>query len=126
MSNVIWLTAKPDQLTPALSTDVRLGLTVLYSVLYGLLFVIIFVQLWMIYCNKHRLLSFQTTFLFLCLIWSALRIELFSFYFRNCDLANRLPFFWYWLLYCCPVCLQFIILCLLVTFFAQVCFTLFF
>jgi hypothetical protein len=114
------VTLMPEPLVPALSTEVQLGLTVLYIVLYGLLFIIVFVQLWMIYCYKHRLLSYQTTFLFLCLFWSALRVELFSFYFRNSDLANNLPCFWYWLLYCCPICLQFTTLCLMVAFFSQV------
>jgi hypothetical protein len=60
--------------------------------------------------------------LFLCLIWSMLRIILFSFYYQNADDANRLRFALYFLLYCFPFVLQFAILCLLVLFFGKVYF----
>ncbi|ELT91308.1 hypothetical protein CAPTEDRAFT_116436, partial [Capitella teleta] len=99
---------------------VHLGLTIAYNVLYGSLFLTVYLQLWMILYYKHRRFSYQTVFLFLCLIWAGLRTTLFSFYFNNCLLANNLPVFFYWLLYCFPVVLQFITLSLLVVFFAQV------
>ena len=116
-------TVKPPDLKPAISPSVHLSLTIGYTVLYSCLFLIIYVQLWMILYYKHKRFSYQTVFLFLCLIWAGLRTTLFSFYFRNCVLANNLPIFFYWMLYCFPVVLQFITLCLLVLFFAQVLYT---
>ena len=113
-------TIVPPPLKPALPPSVQLSLTIVYITLYGFLFLMIYVQLWMILIYKHRRFSYQSVFLFLCLIWAGLRTTLFSFYFRNCLLANTLPIFPYWLLYCLPVCLQFVTLCLLVLFFAQV------
>ena len=107
-------------LTPAISPSVHLSLTIVYMTLYGCLFLMIYFQLWMILFYRHRRFSYQSVFLFLCLVWAGLRATLFSFYFRNCVLANTLEIFPYWLLYCFPVCLQFITLCLLVLFFAQV------
>ncbi|XP_064621751.1 G protein-coupled receptor 137Ba-like isoform X2 [Lineus longissimus] len=107
---------------PALSPSVHLGLTWTYVILYSLLFLIVYVQLWMILYYKHKRFSYQTVFLFLCLIWAGLRMTLFSFYFFNCILANNLSMFPDWLLYCLPVCLQFITLTLLVLYFSQVVF----
>ncbi|KAK6181220.1 hypothetical protein SNE40_009123 [Patella caerulea] len=112
----------PIPVNKALSPSVELSLTIAYIVLYGLLFFMVYVQLWMIWYYRHKRFSYQTVFLFLCLVWSGLRLTLFSFYFNDCDRANNLPGVIYWFLYCFPVCLQFIILCLLVLFFAQVVF----
>lgn len=56
---------------------------------------------------------------FICLIWTALRTTLFSFYIKSCTKANDLNTFLYWLFYCFPVCLQFTTLCLLTLFFAH-------
>ncbi|XP_013382886.1 integral membrane protein GPR137B [Lingula anatina] len=107
---------------PALDAKVQLDLTVVYTVLYSLLFIFVYVQLWMIFWYRHKRLSYQTVFLFLCLIWSGIRTTLFSFYYKNYVLANTLSPVPYWILFCFPVCIQFITLCLLVLFFAQVCF----
>ena len=107
-------------LKPALSPSVELNITIVYTALYTLLFLFVYVQLWMIWYYRHKRFSYQTVFLFSCLVWSGLRITLFSFYFEDCDLANDLPMLLYWLLYCFPVCLQFTMLCLLFLFFAQV------
>lgn len=108
-------------LTPAVSPSIHLSLTIMYTTLYGALFFIVYVQLWMILYYRHRHFSYESVFLFLCLFWAGLRTTLFSFYFKNCVLVNNLDTFSYWLFYCCPICLQFITLCLLVAFFAQVC-----
>ena len=116
-------TVIPPPLTPALSPSVHLSLTIMYTTLYGMLFFIVYVQLWMILYYRHRRFSYESVFLFLCLFWAALRTTLFSFYFKNCVLVNNLNTFSYWLFYCCPICLQFVTLCLLVVFFAQVCYT---
>jgi len=113
-------TATDIPLTPAISPSVHLSLTIVYTVLYGTLFFIVYVQLWMILYYRHRHFSYESVFLFLCLFWAGLRTTLFSFYFKNCVLVNNLNTFSYWLFYCCPICLQFVTLCLLVVFFAQV------
>ncbi|OQV16114.1 Integral membrane protein [Hypsibius exemplaris] len=105
---------------PGFTPAVRMDLTIVFIVLYSLQFVFSYVQLWLILYYRHKRLSHQSVFLFLCLIWSGLRTTLFSFYFKNARLANDLPIFAYWLLYCFPVCIQFGLLCLLVLYFAQV------
>ncbi|KAM6945428.1 LOW QUALITY PROTEIN: integral membrane protein GPR137C [Aplochiton taeniatus] len=112
-----------DELTKAaVSPTVELGLTIAYTALYSLLFVFVYLQLWLILHYGHKRLSYQSVFLFLCLLWSALRTTLFSFYFKNVAQATRLQPLPYWLLYCLPVCLQFFTLCLLNLYFAQVMF----
>lgn len=107
-------------LSPALSPYVTLGLTVVYTVFYSLLFIFVYVQLWLVLRYRHKRFSYQTAFLSLCLLWSALRTVLFSFYFKNFVTANSLGPFPFWLLYCFPVCLQFFTLCLMNLYFAQV------
>ncbi|XP_055338492.1 G protein-coupled receptor 137Ba-like [Paramacrobiotus metropolitanus] len=107
-------------MSPGFTPEVHWSLTVVFVILYTALFILAYIQLWMIYYYRHKRLSYQSVFLFLCLIWSGLRVTLFSFYFQNVKLANDLPIFAYWLLYCFPVCIQFSLLCLLVLYFAQV------
>ncbi|XP_066550358.1 integral membrane protein GPR137C [Amia ocellicauda] len=111
-----------EPIRAAVPPSVELGLTVVYTVLYSLLFAFVYLQLWLILHYGHKRLSYQTVFLFLCLLWSALRTTLFSFYFNNVVQANQLQPLPYWLLYCFPVCLQFFTLCLLNLYFAQVMF----
>uniref|UniRef100_A0A4W5RWZ8 G protein-coupled receptor 137c n=1 Tax=Hucho hucho TaxID=62062 RepID=A0A4W5RWZ8_9TELE len=106
----------------AVPPSVELGLTIVYTVLYSLLFLFVYLQLWLILHYGHKRFSYQSVFLFLCLLWSALRTTLFSFYFKNVVQANQLQPLPYWLLYCFPVCLQFFTLCLLNLYFAQVMF----
>ncbi|CAL8258185.1 unnamed protein product [Lota lota] len=112
----------PSTLSPAVPTYVTLGLTAVYTALYSLLFVCVYSQLWLVLRYGHKRLSYQTVFLFLCLLWAALRTVLFSFYFQDCVRANTLGPLLFWLLYCCPVCLQFFTLCLMNLYFAQVVF----
>ncbi|XP_033105385.1 integral membrane protein GPR137B-like [Anneissia japonica] len=102
--------------------SVKISLTITFIALYSILFLIVYVQLFLILYYRHKRKSYQTVFLFLCLIWAALRTTLFSFYIKNCELANNLKTFPYFLLYCFPVCLQFTTLCLLVVYFGQVVF----
>ncbi|XP_010867975.2 uncharacterized protein LOC105010326 [Esox lucius] len=85
-----------------------------------LLFAFLYAQLWLVLCYRHKRFSYQTAFLFLCLLWAALRALLFSFYFRDCVTANALGPFAFWLLYCFPVCLQFFTLSLMNLYCAQV------
>lgn len=105
----------------AISPTLELSLTTVYTVLYSFLFVFVYLQLWLILHYGHKRFSYQSVFLFLCLLWAALRTTLFSFYFKNVVQANQLQPLAYWLLYCCPVCLQFFTLCLLNLYFTQVC-----
>ncbi|XP_042274259.1 integral membrane protein GPR137 [Thunnus maccoyii] len=107
-------------LHPAVAPTVQLGFTILYTTLYAGLFLVVYTQLWLLYLYKHKRWSYQSVFLFLCLLWAALRTTLFSFYFRNALEANHLPVVVYWLLYCFPVCLQFFTLSLINLYFTQV------
>ncbi|XP_028665366.1 integral membrane protein GPR137 [Erpetoichthys calabaricus] len=116
------LSATPQPLKPAVPPSVKQGVTAVYATLYGLLFLFVYLQLWLVLLYRHKRLSYQTVFLFLCLLWAGLRTTLFSFYFRNTMTANHLDPFSFWLLYCCPVCLQFFTLNLMNLYFAQVVF----
>lgn len=109
-----------EPIRAAVPPSVELGLTIVYTVLYSLLFVFVYLQLWLILHYGHKRFSYQSVFLFLCLLWAALRTTLFSFYFKNVVQANQLQPLPFWLLYCFPVCLQFFTLCLLNLYFAQV------
>lgn len=110
----------PPTLTPAVPPYVKLGLTVVYTVFYSLLFLFIYAQLWLVLRYRHKRLSYQSVFLFLCLFWASLRTVLFSFYFKDFVAANALSPFVFWLLYCFPVCLQFFTLTLMNLYFTQV------
>uniref|UniRef100_A0A4W6DXI2 G protein-coupled receptor 137B n=1 Tax=Lates calcarifer TaxID=8187 RepID=A0A4W6DXI2_LATCA len=110
----------PPTITPAIPPYVKLGLTIAYTIFYSLLFAFIYAQLWLVLRYRHKRFSYQTAFLFLCLLWAALRALLFSFYFRDCVTANALGPFAFWLLYCFPVCLQFFTLSLMNLYCAQV------
>ncbi|ETE69410.1 Integral membrane protein [Ophiophagus hannah] len=109
-------------LSPAVPPYVKLGLTVAYTVFYSLLFLFIYIQLWLVLHYRHKRFSYQTVFLFLCLLWASLRTVLFSFYFKDFVAANSLSPFAFWLLYCFPVCLQFFTLTLMNLYFTQVIF----
>lgn len=106
----------------SISPTLELSLTTVYTVLYSFLFIFVYLQLWLILHYGHKRFSYQSVFLFLCLLWAALRTTLFSFYFQNMVQANQLQPLAYWVLYCCPVCLQFFTLCLLNLYFTQVMF----
>jgi len=105
---------------PSISAKVHLSLTISFTALYGLLFLLILWQLVLILYYKHRRLSYQTIFLFTCLIWAALRTTLFSFYFKNVELSNLLGTFSRWLLFAFPVYLQFLMLSVMVFYFVLV------
>lgn len=110
----------PPTMAAAVPPSVKLGLTVAYTTFYSLLFAFVYAQLWLVLRYRHKRFSYQTAFLFLCLLWAALRALLFSFYFRDCGAANALPPLTFWLLYCFPVCLQFFTLSLMNLYCAQV------
>uniref|UniRef100_A0A8C3A7F6 G protein-coupled receptor 137 n=1 Tax=Cyclopterus lumpus TaxID=8103 RepID=A0A8C3A7F6_CYCLU len=110
----------PLPLHPAVAPSVQLGFTILYTTLYGALFLVVYAQLWLLYLYRHKRWSYQSVFLFLCLLWAAIRTTLFSFYFCDALEANHLPVAVHWLLYCFPVCLQFFTLSLINLYFTQV------
>ncbi|KAG8449219.1 hypothetical protein GDO86_016040 [Hymenochirus boettgeri] len=104
---------------PAIPWAVELGMTALYTALCSALFLTVYLQLWLLLHYKQKRFGYRSLFLYLCLLWAAFRIVLYSFYLRNCALSNDLQPFPNWLLYCCPVCLQFSALCLLNLYFSQ-------
>lgn len=110
----------PSPLRPAIPPSVQLGFTILFTSLYVALFLVVYMQLWLLYFYKHKRWSYQSVFLFLCLLWAALRTTLFTFYFYDAMEANRLPVVVFWLLYCFPVCLQFFTFSLINLYFTQV------
>nr|XP_033808908.1 integral membrane protein GPR137C isoform X2 [Geotrypetes seraphini] len=114
--------ATEEEMRAVISWSVELGLTVVYIVLYSLLFLFAYLQLWLLLCYNQRRISYQTIFMFLCILWASLRTILFSFYLKNCAQVNDLQPFPHWLLYCFPVCLQFFSLCVLNLYFAQIIF----
>lgn len=104
-----------------LSYEVHLGITVTFTVIFALLFLIIFLEMMLLLYYKHKLLSYQSVFLFVCLLWSALRVELFSFYFSKTNgLITSLSVGAYFALYALPVVFQYVTLTLLVLYFCRV------
>ncbi|XP_046847888.1 G protein-coupled receptor 137Ba-like [Xenia sp. Carnegie-2017] len=109
-----------SKLSKSLPIGVQLSLTVVFTTLYALLFLLIWMQLILILVYKHKRISYQTAFLYICLLWAALRTVLFSFYFNDSCKANELPLFLKWLLYSFPIFLQFCTLSLLALYFSKV------
>jgi len=120
MENTPLPTSLSPTIGPTMSSTVHLGLTITFTTLYGLLFLVIIGQLILILYYKHRRLSYQTIFLFTCLIWAGLRTTLFSFYFKNCVLSNLLSPFAHWFLFAFPVYLQYNMLSILLVYFVLV------
>ena len=109
----------PANIAP-IGVSVHLGVTITVSVLVALLFLVVYVQLMMVLCFGYKLISYQTVLLFDILIWAALRLTLYSFYFRCCDLIQQLNIGWGWLLVAFPSALQYISLAILVHYFGEV------
>ena len=110
----------PANIITPIDIGVHLGVTVTVTVLVALLFLAVYVQLMMVLCFGYKLISYQTVLLFDILIWAALRLTLYSFYFRCCDLIQRLNTGWGWLLVAFPSALQYISLAILVHYFGEV------
>ncbi|XP_027055634.1 integral membrane protein GPR137B-like isoform X1 [Pocillopora damicornis] len=110
----------PATLGPGISRPAYLALTIVFTTLYALLFFMIVVQLCLILYHKHRRLSYQSVFLFIYLLWAALRTTLFSFYFKNSAQTKTFDRFIRWLLYAFPIYLQFLTLSLLTLYLAKV------
>ena len=89
----------PATIVPAISHVTHLSLAIVFTTLFALLFLMIIVQLFLILYFGHRRLSYQSVFLFIYLIWAALRTTLFSFYFRDSAETDSFHAFPRWLLF---------------------------
>lgn len=110
----------PATIVPAISHVVHLSLAIVFTTLFALLFLMIIVQLCLILYFGHRRLSYQSVFLFIYLIWAALRTTLFSFYFSDSVEADSSHAFTRWLLFALPIYLQFLTLSVLTVYLAKV------
>ncbi len=101
---------------------VHYSVTVSSTVLVALVFLVVYVQLIMVICFGYKLVSYQTILLFDILLWAALRLSLYSFYYYNCcDLVKSLEGnFLGWLLMSLPSVLQYGSLAILVHYFGVV------
>lgn len=105
----------------AVGTAVHLGVIIPVTVLVALLFLWVVTQLLLVLYQGHKLLSYQTVFLFSILLWAGLRLILYSFYYSHCCIqVNNLPPGWKWFLLAFPQNIQFFTLALLVHYFGQV------
>lgn len=102
------------------NTYVHLAVTITVTIMVALLFLAVYVQLVMVLCFGYKLVSYQTVLFFDILIWAALRLTLYSFYFRCCNLIRELNGGWGWLLVAFPSALQYISLTILVHYFGEV------
>lgn len=111
----------PDHGIVAVNTAVHLGVIVPVTAFVAILFVWVMTQLVLVLYQGHKLLSYQTVFLFSVLLWAGLRLILYSFYYdRCCVQVNNLPPGWKWFLLAFPQNIQFFTLALLVHYFGQV------
>jgi hypothetical protein len=110
-----------DTISPAaVQTSIHLAVTVTVTLFVGILFVAVYFQLCVVIYYGYRLVSYQTVLLFDILLWAALRLTLYSFYFYHCcGLVDRLSPFSTWLLVASPSALQFITLAILVHYFGE-------
>ena len=101
---------------------VHYSVTIVITVLVGILFLLVYVQLIMVVCFGYKLLTYQTVLLFDILLWAAVRLSLYSFYFYHCcEVVTKLDATCIgWLLVSFPSCLQYFSLAVLVHYFGEV------
>ena len=100
---------------------IHLSVIILISVLVLILFIAIYVQLILVIWFGYKLLSYQTVLLFNILLWAALRLTLYSFYYYHCCEAVRLlKGVAAWVLVASPAVLQYLSLAVLVRYFGEV------
>lgn len=116
-----------DTVEPAATPALRLSVVVIITVLVGILYILIYVQLLYILWRRlwFMIISYQTAFLFVNLLWASLRLSLYTVYFAAsnkecCELVFDLPDTFHWLLVNFPTFLQFLSLALLVHYFVAV------
>lgn len=128
-STELWLGAPQGPETPVpiepggeAPVPVHYSVTVVASVLVGILFLLVYVQLIMVICFGYKLLTYQTVLLYDILLWAALRLTLYSFYFFHCcEMVEKLDgTFFGWFLVSFPACLQYFSLAVLVHYFGEV------
>ncbi len=110
---------------PWILVTVNAWLAVLFMCLFALLFLYVFAQLWLNLLGGNKRFSYQSCFLFLSLIYAALRCWLFSFFLDGLcpvELAEQLPLLFVFL-YSFPPALLYALLCLLTVYFAFVCYS---
>lgn len=119
-----------DDENPSTKPALRLSVVVIVTILVGILYILIYVQLLFILWRRlwFMLISYQTAFLFVNLLWASLRLSLYTIYFASngecCELVFDLPDTFHWLLVNFPTFLQFLSLALLVHYFGGVRFLL--
>ena len=100
---------------------VHLTVIVLISVLVAVLFVAIYIQLILVIWFGYKLLSYQTVLLFSILLWAALRLTLYSFYYYHCcESVRLLNGVVGWVVVDLPAVLQYFSLAVLVRYFGEV------
>ena len=104
-----------------LISQIHIGVIIAVTLVVATIFLAVYVQLMLVICYGYKLVSYQTVFLFNILLWSSLRLTLYSFYYYHCcELANNLPSFPNWLLLSAPSIFLFLSLALLVHYFMEV------
>lgn len=117
-SSVPW-----EPVTPSNKPALRLSVVIIITILVGILYILIYVQLLYILWRRlwFMIISYQTAFLFVNLLWASLRLTLYTIYFSaSMELVFDLPDTFHWLLVNFPTFLQFLSLALLVHFFGGV------
>ena len=115
-----------QNMTSSSEPALNLAVVIIITILVGILYILIYAQLMFILYRKlwFMLISYQTVFLFVNLLWASLRLTLYTFYFASggpcCDMVFKLPKILHWLLVNFPTFLQFFSLALLVHYFAGV------
>lgn len=100
---------------------VHLTVLILISLLVSILFIAIYVQLIMVIWFGYKLFTYQTTLLFSILLWAALRLTLYSFYYYHCcESVRMLAGVPGWLVVEFPAVLQYFSLAILVRYFVEV------
>ena len=114
-------TERPFDPIMPVSFPIHLSVTITISVLVAVLFLAVYLQLVMVICFGYKLVSYQTVLLFNILLWAALRLSLYSFYFYHCcQYVNNLSVGWMWFLVAFPSALQYFSLAVLVHYFGEV------
>ena len=110
-----------EPLIPQVALPIHLTVIILISVLVLILFIAIYVQLILVIWFGYKLISYQTVLLFNILLWAALRLTLYSFYyFHCCEGVGLLKGVAAWLLVASPTVLQYLSLAVLVRYFGEV------
>ena len=121
-SPIVTSTPSFQPIEPAeVAFPIHLGVMIAVSLLVGILFTAIYIQLIMVICFGYKLFSYQTVLLFNILLWAALRLTLYSFYYYHCcESVRLLSGVVGWVLVAFPSALQYFSLAVLVRYFGEV------